>query len=48
MKEGWGLDHDGSVSISRGAVGTVADEFLLSNGEQDQGRTIDKKLPGTI
>lgn len=36
------LNHDGSMGISRGAVGTVVDEFL-NNGEQDQGRATDPK-----
>ena len=30
----WGVNHDGSMGISRGAVGTVVCEFL-NNGEQD-------------
>jgi len=38
----WGVNHDGSMGISRGAVGTVVGEFL-NNGEQDQGRATDPK-----
>ena len=38
----WGVNHDGSIGISRGAVGTVVGEFL-NNGEQDQGRATDPK-----
>ena len=38
----WGMNHDGSRGISRGAVGTVVDEFL-NNGEQDHGRATDQK-----
>lgn len=36
----WGVNHDGNQGISRGAVGTVVDEF---NGEQDHGRATDQK-----
>lgn len=42
MVVGWGLDHDGTMSNNKGALGTVVDEFLLNSGEQDQGKAIDK------